>query len=277
MKNRCDHTHQLFCMRYISGLKTVRSGCKGALALTQALLLALLLLWVACGCSRPIKPKSDFITIQSSNLTFIRYFDLMEEVIFEGDEAIRLSDFIDSTMTDYPEIYAYRVIGSDGFYAAQKGSPDNVWEHIQKGYLKLSDRRATFDRSLGLMGRYYVKDVASIELLRKIETKFNQEEDFTFSLIMDMETVTYRDSIDPFYDGHPGIKLSDFVDTLTSSPENYSYNLISSEGKEKTFSWAEFQTGWWLLNLDVTKFFPDLGVDSRMRLLQTIELIPQKE
>ncbi len=103
---------------------------------------------MACACSRPIKPKSEFIAVTLDDLTFVRYFDLLEKVTFEGDEVIRLSDLIDSTMTDFPQIYAYRVIGSDGFCAAKKGSPDNIWEHMQKGYLKLSDRRATFDRSL---------------------------------------------------------------------------------------------------------------------------------
>jgi hypothetical protein len=258
-------------------MKTVRSRRKGAQILTRVLLWALLFLFIACGCSRPIKPKSEFITIKLGNLTFIRYFDIMEKVIFEGDEAIRLSDFVDSTMTDYPQIYAYRVIGSDGFYAAKKGSPDNVWEHLQKGYLKLKDRRATFESSLGLLGRYYVKDVASIELLRKIDTKFKEEEKPSFSLIVDMPTATYLDSAEAFYNGQTGIRLSDFVDTLTSTPENYTYNLISARGEEMTFSWLELQTGWWLLGLDVTKFFPDLGIYSRLAHLETIELIPQSE
>ena len=264
-------------MWQVNGMNTVRSRRKGVKILTRVILLALLLFFIACGCSRPIKPKSDFITIKLGNLTFIRYFDIMEKVIFEGDEAIRLSDFVDSTMADYPQIYAYRVIGSDGFYAAKKGSPDNVWEHLQKGYLKLNDRRATFESSLGLSGRYYVKDVASIELLRKIDTKFKEEEKPGFSLIVDKHVTTYLDSADAFYNGRAGIRLSDFVDTLTSTPENYAYNLISAQGDEKTFSWLELQTGWWLMGLDVTKFFPDLGMDSRLAHLQTIELILQSE
>jgi hypothetical protein len=263
-------------MQQISEMKTLKSKGKGGQYLTGVLLLALLLLFIACGCSRPIKPKSDFITIKLGNLTFIRYFDLMEKVMFEGNEAIRLSDFVDSTMTDYPQIYAYRVIGSDGFYAAKKGSPDNVWEHMQKGYLKLNDRRAAFENSLALAGRYYVKDVASIELLRKIDTKFKDEE-ASFRLIVDLPTTIYQDSAEAFYNGRDGIKLFDFVDTLTFTPENYTYNLISAQGDEKTFSWLELQTGWWLVNLDVTKFFPDLGEDSKIARLQTIELISKSE
>jgi hypothetical protein len=258
-------------------MKTVRTKRKNAQILKRVLLFALVLLFMAWGCSRPIKPKSDFITVELGNLTFVRYFDLMEKVTFEGGEAIRLSDFVDSTMTDYPQIYAYRVIGSDGFYAAQKGSPDNVWEHMQKGYLRLSDRRATFESDLGLAGRYYVKDVVSIELLRKIDTKFEEEEEASFRLIADMHADIYLDSADAFYDGRAGIRLSDFVDTLTSFPENYTYNLISVQGEKKEFSWSEFQTGWWLLDLDLTKFSPDLGVDSKISHLQTIELIPKPQ
>jgi hypothetical protein len=248
----------------------------GMSRLTRVLLFALVLFFMAWGCSRPIKPKSDFITIKLGNLTFVRYFDLMEKVTFEGAEAIRLSDFVDSTMTDYPRIYAYRVIGSDGFYAAKKGSPDNVWEHMQKGYLRLSDRRATFESDLGLAGRYYVKDVVSIELLRKIDTKF-EEEEASFRLIADMHADIYLDSVDAFYNGRSGIRLSDFVDTLTPTPESYTYNLISVQGENKELSWSEFQTGWWLLDLDLTKFSPDLGVDSEISHLQTIELIPKPQ
>jgi hypothetical protein len=92
-----------------------------------------------------------------------------------------------------------------------------------------------------------------------------------------MEVTTYLDSAEAFYDGRAGIKLSQFVDTLSSTPEEYDYNLISASGGEKEFSWSEFQTGWWLLGLDLTKFSPDLGLDSRILHLQTIELIPISE
>jgi hypothetical protein len=249
------------------------SGHKGM----KVVLLAVLFLHVACGCSRPTKPKSDFITLKLGELTFVRYFDLLEKVTWEDDEVIRLADLIDSTMTDFPRIYAYRVIGSDGFYAAKKGSPDNIWEHMQKGYLKLSDRSVAFDPSLGLTRRYHISDVENIELLRKIDTKFKEEEESSFSLIVDMEVTTYLDSAEAFYNGRAGIKLSELIDTLTSTPEEYSYNLVSAGGEEKEFSWSEFQTGWWLLDLDLTRFSPDLGTDSRIPHLQTIELIPTPE
>lgn len=264
-------------MNYKREKKTERPLFTSGQKAINLVLLAVLLLHVAYGCSRPTKPKSDFLTVKLGKLTFVRYFDLLEKVTFEGDEVIRLADLIDSTMTDFPQIYAYRVIGSDGFYAAKKGSPDNIWEHIQKGYLKLSDRKATFERSLGLAGRYYVKDVASIELLRKIDTKFEEKEESSFSLIVDMKVTTYLDSAEAFYNGRAGIKLSELIDTLTSTPEEYSYNLMSASGGEKEFSWSEFQTGWWLLGLDLTKFSPDLGIDSKISYLQTIELIPEPE
>jgi hypothetical protein len=237
-------------------------------------LLSILSLCIIFACSRPIKPKSEFITIKLGDRTFTRYFDLMPKVDFEGDESIRLSDFIDSVVTEYPEIYAYRVIGSDGFYPALKGSPDNTWEHMQKGYLKLSNRMSTFEPSLGFMGRYYVKDVVSIELLRKIDVKLETEKDTTF-LIIDIQVNTYSDPQDEFYNGREGIRLSDFIEPFIASPEDYSYKLISLQEDEKTFSWSEIQTGWWLVDLDLTKFNPDLGPDSRMQFLLTIELTPK--
>jgi hypothetical protein len=239
----------------------------------QILLLAILTLIAVLACSRPIKPKSEFITIKLGDRTFTRYFDLMPKVDFEGDESIRLADFIDSVVTEHPQIYAYRVIGSDGFYAALKGSPDNTWEHMQKGYLKLSNRMSTFESSLGLMGRYYVKDVASIELLRKIDVKLGAEKDTTF-LISEMETAIYVDPQDGFYNGRFGIKLSDFIEPFVSNPDDYAYDLVSLQGDRQTFSWAEIQTGWWLEDLDVTKFHPDLGPDSKMFFLLTIEVTP---
>jgi hypothetical protein len=142
--------------------------------------------------------------------------------------------------------------------------------------LKLSDRRAAFDPSLGLAGRYYVKDVASMELLRKIDAQIAQERDSTF-LIIDKDVETFLDSMDAFYDGRPGIRLSEFIEPLTSTPESYVYNLTSAKGEQKRFSWSEIQTGWWLKDLDLTKFYPDLGADSRISRLQTIELSPKTE
>ncbi len=251
------------------------NSCRRKRSIAAGFLALAFFICAIIGCSRPIKPKSEFITVKLGETTFTRYFDLMPISDFEGDEAVRLSDFVDSVITRRPEIYAYRVIGSDGFYAALKGSPDNVWEHMQKGYLKLSNRKAAFDQSLGLPGRYSVRDVASMELLRKIETKFEDEEEFSFSLIADMETSAYSDPTDDFYDGRPGIRLSDFVDTSTVAPEDYTYNLVSMVGERKFLSWSELQTGWWLLDLDVTKFYPDLGPNSRIPYLQTIELTPK--
>ncbi len=115
--------------------------------------------------------------------------------------------------------------------------------------------------------------MASIELLRKIDTKFKEKDESSFSLIVDMEITTYLDSAEAFYNGRAAIRLPDLVDTLTSTPEGYSYNLISATGEETEFSWSEFQTGWWILGLDHTKFSPDLGVDSRISHLESIELI----
>ncbi len=236
---------------------------------------SLLFLSLASSCSRPIKPKSEFMTIELGDRTFTRYFDLLEKVNYEGSECISLADFVDSVVTVYPQMYAYRIFGSDGYYPAKKGVPDNVWEHMQNGCLNLSTRGVVFDPSLGLPRKYHVSDVVSIELLRKIDVGFKGDESFSFCLVNDMNFATYLDSTDAFYHGRSGVRLSEFVQTLTSTPEDYTYTLISAEGEEKAFSWSEIRTGWWLSDLDLTKFYPDLGSDSRMRHLHTIQLTPK--
>jgi hypothetical protein len=261
-------------MNYETEAKTTGSLSIDGRNRAKGILLVFLFLSITCGCSRPIQPQSDFITIKLGDLAFVRYFDPMEKGILGEDETIRLADFVDSVITVYPQIYAYRIIGSDGFYAAKKGSPDNIWEHMQKGYLKLQTRGIAFDPSLGLSKRYHIKDVVTIELLRKIDTKLIQEEDFSFSLIIDMDVATYLDSLDTFFNGGAGIKLPNFIEPFTSTPQDYVYNLVSAQGGEKTFSWSEIQTGWWLLDLDLTKFSPDLGMNSKIPYLQAIELIP---
>jgi hypothetical protein len=250
--------------------------------ITAILALIIVLMSLFCACSRPIKPKSEFITVKLGEVTFTRYFDLMPKIEFEGEECVRFSDFIDSVVTERPQIYAYRIIGSDGFYPAIKGSPDNVWEHMQRGYLKLGNRRATFEPGLDLAGRYFVKDVVSIELLRKIEVKFSGEPEYRFKLIANVEAGIYSDPGDAYFNGRAAIGLPDFTDTLFAdslvpAPEDYLYHLVSVEGDRRSFSWGELQTGWWILGLDVTRFNPDLGPDSRVPFLQTIELTPKSE
>jgi len=261
-------------MRHKKREKTSR--LMGRKVLTAALLI-LLLLSVVCGCSRSVKPKSDSLPIELGDRTFTRYLDLLRTETYEGEKVVVLAGFIDSVITSYPTAYAYRIFGSDGYYPAMKGISDNVWAELQKGYLKLNDRGVVFDSSLHLSRKYNVSDAASLELLRKVDTIIKGESDPGFCLVSGMNLATYVDSADNFYDGRTAIKLADFVETVTSTPEDFTYRLISANGSEKSFSWSEVQIGWWLVDLDVTKFYPDLGPDSRMPYLQTIELTPNSK
>jgi hypothetical protein len=242
-----------------------------------ALLLGLLVLSAFYACSRSVKPKSDSLSIELGGRTFTRYIDLLRTETYEGEKVVILADFIDSAIISYPTAYAYRIFGSDGYYPAMKGVPDNVWTQLQKGYLKLGDRGVVFDSSLHLPRKYNVTDVASLELLRKVDTIIKGDPGSGFCLIGGMNLATYEDSVDNFYSGRTAIKLTDFVETVTSTPEDFAYRFISANGGEKSFSWSQVQTGWWLVDLDVTKFNPDLGPDSRIPYLQIIELIPNSK
>lgn len=252
------------------------SRLTGRQAVTAALLI-FLLLSVIGGCSRSVRPKSDSMPVELGGRIFTRYLDLLETRDYEGEKVVVLADFIDSAITAYPTAYAYRIFGSDGYYPAMKGVPDNIWTELNKGYLKLGDRGVVFDSSLHLPRKYNVSDVASLELLRKIDTGIKGESNNGFCLVGGMNLATYVDPADDFYNGRSAIKLVDFVETVTTTPEDFTYKLISANGAEKSLSWSQVQTGWWLVDLDVTKFYPDLGPDSRMPYLQTIELTPNSK
>ena len=86
----------------------------------------------------------------------------------EEQQAVKISDLVDTSVVTEPVNHAYRLIGSDGFYANIKGNPDNTWEHIQNGYIVLSTMGVTFDATLELINRYNIKNAAELKILRKI-------------------------------------------------------------------------------------------------------------
>jgi len=211
-------------------------------------------------CSRPIQPTSDFILVKSGELVLPKYFDVVEKIIFEDAESIRLTEFIDSTITIYPQLYAYRIIGADGYYPALKGVPDNIWEQMSYGYLKIEIKKVVFDPILNLPGKYNVKDMETIQLLRKIDTKLASTDSSIFLLV------------DSLSGGQDTISLVRFIEPFTTTPQNYSYKLIGVDGTERLFSWAEIQTGRWVISQDLTRFNPDLGSSSHIFHLKMIEL-----
>jgi hypothetical protein len=73
---------------------------------------------------------------------------------------IRLSDLIDSGVTDSPDNFRYQVWGSDGYTFGGYAS----WSNMQNGYMELDSRTLFFELSQELPDSYNVKDSHKITL-----------------------------------------------------------------------------------------------------------------
>ena len=99
-------------------------------------------------------------------------FSELPKIDADGEEAIQLSEFIDTTLIpmfddgdtlwDARSLYGYQIMGEDGFSASgSRGYLDNRWEEMALGHIVVSTGRAIFpDELIDLAGAYNVGDVA---------------------------------------------------------------------------------------------------------------------
>jgi len=219
---------------------------------------------------------------QSETVDFKDY----DKITIEGEDCIKLSDlvesvFFDSLIIQYPDIFVFRPIGSDGFYANIKGYGDNTYNHIQHGYIKVSNRLIVFDEGLDVKNGHSIKDTENIRILRKIDIESQASALDTTGVfaLEDLTEVTYSDPEDTEYDQQKSIKLSEIIEEIVSDPDNFNYQLLGANGwlSPLIFSWDEMQAGYFLIDMEKSKFNPDLGGKSRVRNLAKIIVIDKSE
>ena len=199
------------------------------------------------GCSDDVSPAGpeetyNFMVTYSSSSSQLNLADLPVYTI-EEQKTVKLSDLVDTSLITEPYNYAYRPIGSDGFYANLKGSPDNSWDHMQDGYIVLSTMGVTFDISLGLISRYNIRDAAELKILRKID--FITPADSLIQHIVDEMTPT------AFEDSLNGIALTEFIpEEVVSSPSSYVYKLIAADDYSIILSYEQLQKGFYIIDRD---------------------------
>ncbi|MBU0510053.1 hypothetical protein KKH27_14610 [bacterium] len=210
----------------------------------------------------------------------------LPKITVEGEEAIRLNEFVTTTLVpnlvvndtvfyDYRALYGYRIVGEDGFSAHDnRGYADNIWAHFHLGYMLVSNRRAIFpDDSIDLAGAYNVTGMRFIRLYRKFDVQIPDTTSF-----VELNDVTPVTVTNP--DGEPesALPLSDFVTLIVTAPENFQYNLRSLDdfGPTTNMTWAQFQTGYWLLTSQRTMFNDTTLIGGRYRLrhLESIQVLP---
>ena len=208
-------------------------------------------------------------------------FSGLPKIDVDGEEAIQLNEFVDTTLIpvfddgvtlwDARSLYAYQIIGADGFSASGgQGYLDNRWEEMALGHIVLFTGRAIFpDELIDLAGAYNVSDVVSIHVHRKFDV--NTPDTLSFVEFKDVVSVEVTN-----HDGEPedAFPLKDFVEPLTATPGDYQYNIRSLDdyGPDEEMTWAQFQTGYWLLTSQRT-IFTDTSLTSGSYKLKVLKEI----
>lgn len=229
---------------------------------------------LASGCSKDdddvTGPENggEYMMIHYQGDSFRVYYENLETFnvtsfkapAYSENDAIWLSSFVDTILIppvqgdtvsyDARNMYSYRIEGDDGFSAAVKGYPDNIWDHMNNGYVMALSRRVIFpDDLIDLAGAYNVKYARNIKINRKID--LYSPDSSSFARLCDMQTTTVE--------SEAAVPLSDIVETFISNPGSFIYNLQALDGYSlrSDLTWNELQTGYWLMDSEETFFTPD--------------------
>ncbi len=255
-------------------------------SIAAAVLIALALAVLpACSddATSPPEEVGEWIRVHFEGDSTQVYLNDLPSIDVDGEEAVRLDEFVDTSIVhmyvdkddnqhDARFLYAYRIVGDDGFSASKKGYPDNTWDQMPLGYILKSTRRVMFpDEAIDLPGAYNVKETRYIHVLRKFDviaadtSAFYELADMPVVQVENFEAVT-----------EDAVRLSDFVSELIADPASHSYNITALDGYGTIdpMTWEELQTGYWLLETEKTIFTdPDLNTGRyRLRVLRQIEV-----
>jgi len=183
--------------------------------------------------------------------------------------AYSLDQFVDKSVTDdltnisnateSRALFAYRMIASDDFDPwTARGYDDLLWDVFNQGYLVPSKSfRSFFDpETVNIENAYNVKNLQILALFRTItvvKPTGTEEVIFEIGALPTSQPLTH---LTPPSD-ELAIKLTDLITTyITSTPANYDYIFTdpSADGFPQTYTWAEMQAGYFLLETERTTF-----------------------
>lgn len=186
----------------------------------------------------------------------------------ENEKAVRISELVDTNTITEPDNFAYRLVGSDGFYAHSKGNPDNTWSHIQKGYIILSTMKVLFDSDLGILSRYNIKDASEMKILRKID--FVTPSDSLIQNIVDeLPHVVFQDSLN-------AVALEKlFPADAVDDPSTLTYQLIAYDDYSVTLAWEQVLEGFYVIDQDRV-LYSNPDNPGKMKVTKLNRLVAQK-
>jgi len=241
-------------------------------------------LMTGCDKDNPTNPKPE-----QENYLWIHFnadstkieFETLPKIDADGEEAIQLSSFIDTTLIhpfrdkngnpyEARRLYSYQIAGDDGFSASVKGYSNNTWEHLTLGHILTATRQVVFpDDKIDLAGAYNVKTARHIYVHRKFDIITPDT-----TIFVELRTLTPTSVTNLNGQMENALLLQDFITALVATPENQQYNLrtLDDFGPSTDLTWAQFQTGYWLLTSETT-MFTDPALNTGKYKLKILEKI----
>lgn len=249
-----------------------------------SVLILCIALMTGCDKDNPTTPKPEqenYLWIHFHSDSSKIEFETLPKIDADGEEAIQLSSFIDTTLIapfrdkdgnphEARRLYSYQITGDDGFSASVKGYTNNTWEHLTLGHILTATRQVVFpDDKIDLAGAYNVKTARHIFIHRKFDVV--TPDTTTFVELRKLTPTSVTNLEGQMEDALP---LKDFVTALVAMPDNQQYNLrtLDDFGPSSDLTWTQFQTGYWLLTSETT-MFTDPGLTSGRYKLKVLEKI----
>ena len=199
----------------------------------------------------------------------------------DGEAAIRLSELVDTNFIqpfqskggaahDARRLYAYHFVGADGFSASvNRGYANNIWEHLNIGFIMLRSRNLLFPKAaIDLPGAYNIKDADKLYLRRKIDIVFPDSTVFVEIGKLAVTTVINTQGV-----AEAAVAFEEMILAVLSDPGDYSFTIRAIDGAGPgTLNWQQVRSGYWLLESD-RSMFTDPELSTGMYRLSAIERI----
>ena len=239
-----------------------------------------------CGRDSFVPETSDLLTqvdfgegieVAAPAGTSVRLFADYTPSTYNGRPAIPLQELVGADVVTHPDLYGYRFIGTDGFYANMpgKGYGDNTWSQLGIGYLDLVDIRVLFETTLDPMLRkgHNVKYVIRVEVLRSIDVAWSDGR--KLAPVEDVAPVTVPAGYPEA--GTAGLLLADVVTLVLPDdivPDNQLHRVLGRDGTglPRLLTWEEMHAAYYLPGSDRIVLEEALGSAYQVQLPRSIRL-----
>jgi hypothetical protein len=206
----------------------------------------------------------DGVEITTPTTSVVRLFSDFTPGTYQGRPAILLRNLIGADLVEYPDLYGYRLIGTDGFYANMPGKDygDNTWAQLSRGYLDLVNIQVQFETETdpNLRKGHNVKWLILVELLRSIDIHWADKRK-----LAPVSALTVAPLPEGYQSaGADAIVLTSFVAATIPAdvdPAEYQYRVQSRSGATlpRLLTWEEMATAYYLPESEQVVMAESLG------------------